>query len=118
MGGKGSPLYNNWFDALDDMIRKVDTVDFDVAIIGCGAYGMPLAAHIKQIGKQAIHLGGATQLMFGIMGKRWDHIPEIHSLVNENWVRPMENETPKCSNDIEAGCYLFFVNNISLKIAE
>lgn len=105
MGGKGSPLYNNWFDALDDMIRKVDTIDFDVAIIGCGAYGMPLAAHIKQIGKQAIHLGGATQLMFGIMGKRWDHIPEIHSLVNENWVRPMENETPKCSNDIEAGCY-------------
>ena len=47
-------------------------IDFDVAIIGCGAYGFPLAAKLKQAGKQAIHLAGATQLLFGIKGKRWE----------------------------------------------
>jgi len=33
-------------------IRKKD---FDIAIIGAGSYRFPLAAFIKEIGKQAIH---------------------------------------------------------------
>ena len=45
---------------------------FDIAIIGCGAYGLPLAAKLKKEGRQAIHLAGVTQLMFGIKGKRWE----------------------------------------------
>ena len=45
---------------------------FDVAIIGCGAYGMPLGAMLKDAGKTVIHLGGVTQILFGIKGKRWD----------------------------------------------
>ena len=36
-------------------------IDFEVALIGCGAYGLPLAAHVKRLGKKAVHLGGATQ---------------------------------------------------------
>ncbi|WP_274095727.1 hypothetical protein [Riemerella anatipestifer] len=40
-----------WFDALEDMKNKIDLVDFDVAIIGCGAYGLPLASYIKNKGK-------------------------------------------------------------------
>lgn len=44
-------------------------INFDTAIIGCGAYGMPLAAQIKNAGRQAIHLGGAVQLLFGIKGE-------------------------------------------------
>lgn len=34
----------------------MDAYDYDVAIIGCGAYGMHLAAHAKRKGKIAIHL--------------------------------------------------------------
>ena len=74
---------------------------FDIAIIGCGAYGMPLAAYCKQIGKKAVHLGGATQLLFGIKGKRWDN----YSLYNDYWVRPLESETPRNAGKIESGCY-------------
>ena len=33
---------------------------------------MPLAAFIKSIGKKAVHLGGSTQILFGIKGERWD----------------------------------------------
>ena len=40
--------YKDWFAALDYMKSEIDQKDFDVAILGCGAYGFPLAAHVKQ----------------------------------------------------------------------
>jgi len=40
--------FESWFDALDYMYEKVMALSFDVAIIGCGAYGLPLAASIKR----------------------------------------------------------------------
>jgi hypothetical protein len=64
--------FKDWFEALKYMENRISAIDFDVCILGCGAYGMPLAAHVKRIGKKAIHLGGGTQLLFGIKGKRWE----------------------------------------------
>ncbi len=40
--------FASWFDALSYMEYQIGQVDFDVAIIGCGAYGLPLAAHVKR----------------------------------------------------------------------
>ena len=70
--GEKDERFGTWFDALDYMYKEAMKIDFDIAIIGCGAYGMPLAAMLKKAGKQAIHLGGATQLLFGIKGRRWE----------------------------------------------
>ena len=70
IAGSKDERFDTWFDALDYMCSEADKIDFDVAIIGCGAYGYPLAAHIKRSGKIAIHLGGVTQALFGIKGKR------------------------------------------------
>lgn len=97
--------FETWFDALAYMERQIDAIDFDVAIIGCGAYGFPLAAYVKQIGKKGIHLGGATQFLFGIKGKRWEDIPEMAAMMNEHWVRPLPEETPKQNKKVEGGCY-------------
>ncbi|MEO6303492.1 MAG: hypothetical protein ABIP51_09975 [Bacteroidia bacterium] len=97
--------YKNWFEALDHMKTQIDRTDFDFAIIGCGAYGFPLAAHIKRKGKQAIHLGGATQILFGIKGKRWEEIEFFKNLFNEHWAKPLEEETPVNSKNVENGCY-------------
>ena len=97
--------FADWFEAFDSMKKQIDRTDFDIAIIGCGAYGMPLAAYCKEIGKKAVHLGGATQLLFGIKGKRWDCYDYISSLYNEYWVRPSEQEKPKNANKIESACY-------------
>lgn len=36
------------------MKSEIDKCDYDVCLIGCGAYGFPLAAHVKHKGKQAI----------------------------------------------------------------
>jgi hypothetical protein len=102
-GNKGE--FNTWFEALDSMKAAIDSKDYDVAIIGCGAYGFPLAAHVKRSGKKAIHLGGATQILFGIKGRRWDDHPLISPLYNEHWVRPSQEDVPSDANKVENGCY-------------
>lgn len=97
--------FQNWFDALDFMKNQINEIDFDIAIIGCGAYGLSLGAHIKRMGKQAIHMGGATQILFGIKGNRWDNHPIISNFYNENWIKPLPEETPERKDSVEDGCY-------------
>jgi hypothetical protein len=94
-----------WLDALNYLTRSVLQTDFDVALLGCGAYGLPLGAAIKAAGRQAIHLGGALQVLFGIRGRRWEKIPSIAGLMNEYWVRPSEQETPVSAKLVDEGCY-------------
>lgn len=97
--------FSDWFEALDYMYDKAAAIDFDVAIIGCGAYGFPLAAKIKKMGRQAVHMAGATQLLFGIKGARWDTDPFVSKLYNDHWVRPDRSETPPNAGLVEGGCY-------------
>ncbi|SHM78530.1 hypothetical protein [Fibrobacter sp. UWB7] len=107
--------FKNWFDALDWMKKELDKESYDVVLIGCGAYGMPLAAYSKQTGHKAVHLAGALQLLFGIRGKRWDDpnygIQEFgvrnkyKELFNEFWVYPDESFKPKSYKNVENGCY-------------
>jgi hypothetical protein len=97
--------YTDWFEALESMKDAMDATSYDVAIIGCGAYGFPLAAHAKRRGKLAVHLGGATQILFGIKGKRWDANPQISRLYNEWWVRPAPEERVVDAHRVENACY-------------
>ncbi|QNM86256.1 hypothetical protein H9W90_03810 [Polaribacter pectinis] len=97
--------FKDWFEALSFMKKDIEKIDFDIAILGCGAYGLPLASYIKEIGKKAVHIGGSTQMLFGILGKRWETEYDLSHIINENWVRPLEEEIPKNFKKIENGCY-------------
>lgn len=103
--------FDSWFEALHYMQDEIDRNDYDICIIGCGAYGLLLAAHCKRKGKKAIHLGGASQLLFGIKGKRWEDPSygfngiSYSSFFTPYWVRPSIKETPLQSANIENGCY-------------
>lgn len=106
--------YANWFEALDWMKSEIDKETYDIAIIGCGAYGFPLAAHCKRSGHKAVHLAGATQLLFGIKGNRWDDPHVWESMVGENgyinlfneyWIKPGEFGRPKNFKQVEGACY-------------
>ncbi|WP_125140099.1 hypothetical protein [Clostridium transplantifaecale] len=108
LAGTKDARFENWFEALDWMYEEAMKKDFDIAIIGCGAYGMPLAAKIKKAGKQAIHLAGATQLLFGIRGKRWDIDPAfeyVRNWYNDAWVYPDENDKIENAGKVENACY-------------
>ena len=114
LGGEDNG-FKNWFEALQWMKDEIDKQEYDVALIGCGAYGFHLAAHVKRQGKKAVHLGGALQLLFGIKGKRWED-PDYGAvslgasgrypaLFNEYWVYPDERIKPANANQVEGGCY-------------
>ena len=106
--------FNNWFEALEWMKSEIDKKDYEFALLGCGAYGLPLAAHIKRQGKKAIHLGGALQLLFGIWGRRWNDQEawvDVYNikrglyttLKNKEWVSPTNEYIP--DDPLENACY-------------
>ena len=98
--------FSDWFAALDYMKAEMEKVDFDVALIGCGAYGFPLTVHAKRLGKVGIHLAGWTQMLFGIYGKRWlTDQPQYARFINPHWVRPGGSEVPAGVAKVEGGCY-------------
>ena len=103
-----NPEFEGWKSIMDYYIKEIKKYDFDVAILGCGSWGMPLAARIKDMGKVAIHLGGATQLLFGIIGSRWETLwPQFRELdlINDNWVRPLLTETPIWATNYDKKSY-------------
>ena len=108
--------FTSWFEALKWMENEIDKREYDVCLMGCGAYGFPLAAHVKRQGKKAVHLGGALQLLFGIKGKRWEEptygdiwgVPNCayQNLVSKpGWVRPGEEGRPSNAQRVEGACY-------------
>lgn len=104
--------FSDWFEALNSMKQQIDEIDFDICIIGAGAYGFPLAAHVKRMGKKAFHLGGSSQLLFGIKGKRWETKDygkalnlDYPSMFNKYWIKPGAQEKPKTSDQVEDNCY-------------
>lgn len=99
--GGDSGGFKSWFEALEHMHAESRKIDFDVAIIGCGAYGFPLGSMIKEDGKSAVVLGGATQLLFGIRGSRWSS----SELFRDSWVFPLEEEKPKGYRAADRGAY-------------
>jgi len=108
VAGEKDERFESWFHALEHMFKEAMQLDFEAAIIGCGAYGMPLASMIKEAGRQAIHLGGSTQILFGIKGKRWENPNRLNQptrFFNDAWIRPEESERPKNFDSVEDGCY-------------
>lgn len=110
--GGNETHFKDWFEALEYMKNEIDKTDYDICLLGCGAYGFPLASHIKRKGKQAIHLGGGLQLLFGIKGRRWetvseylDKFPYAQTYYNKYWVRPSKEETPVNAKGVEGSCY-------------
>lgn len=115
LGGENNG-FKNWFEALQYMKDEIDRHDYDICLIGCGAYGMSLAAHVKRRGKKAVHLAGALQLLFGIIGNRWENpnygvkewglsVGTYSDLINEYWVRPGKEGRPENVNKVEGACY-------------
>jgi hypothetical protein len=63
--------YATCLGLLDDVTRRIDEHDYDVALIAAAALAIPLATHAAARGKVAIVLGGALQVLFGVLGERW-----------------------------------------------
>ncbi|PEX10218.1 hypothetical protein CN451_13235 [Priestia megaterium] len=97
--------FESWSNAYLYMCNEIKRKKFDIAIIGAGAYGLPLASYVKSIGKIGIQMSGSTQILFGIKGMRWDDHPVISKMYNDHWIRPSAEETPPKPEKVEGGSY-------------
>lgn len=100
--------HSSWQETFEVMRDDISKLDFDVAILGCSHYGLPLVAHIKNnMKKSAIYMGGELQILFGIKGERWDGWERVNKHYNEHWTRSFD-EKPNGYNGPVAtdnGCY-------------
>lgn len=105
---EGQYDFQTWFLLKDHLFEQISRQSFDVALIGAGAMSLPLAAFVKSLGKIGIHTGGPTQILFGIIGRRWEETREhreLQSRFNAFWTRPSDSETPASFKKVEQGGY-------------
>jgi hypothetical protein len=83
----------DWFETLERIKSEISTLEFDVALLSCGSYAMPIGSYIqKYMNRKAVYVGGVLQLYFGIMGRRYDN-PFFTAQMNmENFIYPIERE--------------------------
>ena len=88
--------YTNSIELFDSICANLEAMDFDIAFIGAGALGLPIASYLKSIGKIAISLGGHLQVLFGIGGGRWSK-DEFWSTnyINNDWIEMPEKYHPE-----------------------
>lgn len=105
----GNHLHKNWKETFGMMCNDISKLDFDIALIGCGGYSVPLAGHIyDNLNKSAICIGGGLQLLFGVMGKRWENTEMWQSIQKEykcEFIKPSDSETIPNKELVMGGAY-------------
>ena len=104
----GNKPHNNWLETYEIMCNDIKDLDFDIALLGCGGYGLPLCNYIyKDLNKSAIYVGGGLQLLFGIMGNRWVNNSTWKNIIKENdpkFIRPQGDEVSEyLLNHVDGG---------------
>ena len=95
-----------WYQGLQWALDEIEKLDFDFATVGCGGFSLPVCNFIKTVMKRpCVHLGGGNQLLFGIIGKRWDDNETFSMLFNKHWTKPLKHEVPTNNQLVEQGCY-------------
>ena len=105
----GNRPHNNWLETYITMCKEINKIDFDIALLGCGGYGLPLCNYIKsKLDRSAIYIGGSLQLLFGVIGSRWLEEEYWKNKIKEEdikFIKPLDREKIKNYDKIEGGCY-------------
>lgn len=103
---KGVDWKVHYEECIDSIRKEYEAQPFDVALVGAGGYGMLLSYFIhKELNVSTIYVGGALQLFFGVIGKRWFTNKRVMELVNDSWMRPLCEDKPVEFQKVERGCY-------------
>jgi len=101
----GSNDANSWrvhFNRMKQELADIKKMfNFDIALVSAGGFGMLLCDYIyTELNTSTIYVGGALQLFFGIMGKRW-----LNNNINDYWVKPLLIDKPLNTMLCEGSCY-------------
>jgi hypothetical protein len=95
----------SWFERLQNLEDQIIALGNHIILVGAGSYGLPLAERLRIKGFSTVVCGGSLQLLFGIIGKRWEVREDYQLVINQHWIRPQEKERPIGFEKIENGCY-------------
>lgn len=99
----------NWDYNLEKFKKKlcnrVETKKFDIALVSAGSYGMPICNILQSLGIKSIYMGGALQILFGIMGNRWSNSSAVQAIMTDKWKRPNSNSKPMGYRFIDRSSY-------------
>lgn len=97
--------HNNYFETLDHVFNMIKQKDFDIVLLGCGAYGHMLTHKIhNELQKDAIYIGGCITNLFGILSSREKKYTDLS--INEYWITDIPEEyKPENYLSVENGCY-------------
>jgi hypothetical protein len=90
-------------ETTDKLLKEIRNINFDIAFLACGAYGVALTNEIRKMGKMAVYLGSALYTMFGVYS---DGIPlPTHNIYKtENFIE-IEEKCPEHCKNIDEGKY-------------
>lgn len=100
----GNHLHSSWIETFNIMKKDIQKLEFDIALVSCGGYGLLLCDFIKrELSKGAIYVGGGLQLQFGVIGNRWINNSMFQQ--GQKWIRPSREELPPHPERVENNCY-------------
>ena len=98
--------YTTAIDLYKDITAEIEKRDFDVALISAAGLAIPIASHIKNMGKVGIDLGGHQQVLFGVIGKRWREQKYWQkNYFNEHWINMPTSYKPGRKDVCDQGAY-------------
>lgn len=105
---------SSWMLHFNNLVKEVVGADeFDIALVSCGGYSMPICSFIyEKLNKSAIYVGSTLQLFFGVMGNMWlndsieeSPVMEFYLLNQKYWIRPRPDDRPLNYEKLGDGCY-------------
>jgi hypothetical protein len=98
--------YPTVLDLFEAIRHELEARRFDVALIAAAGLAVPIAAHVKRLGKVAIDVGGHLQVVFGILGRRWRRWSDWQErYVTEAWIDMPERYRPEETGVCDDGAY-------------
>src|SRR5262249_29291915 len=98
-------VYPTVFELFDYITGRLHQIDFDVALIAAAGLAIPIASHIKDMGKVAIDLGGHLQIIFGVVGQRWRNTDGLKQVLTDHWIDMPAKYKPKETDVCDHGAY-------------
>lgn len=91
-------------DLVEAVWSRINVGSFDVALLGAGYLGVPLSARIRRAGRIAVSLGGHLQVLFGVLGRRWEDDAEFRSsYINDSWIPMPDAYRPRTDSPLPDG---------------
>ena len=81
---------DNWNSEVSLIIEEILAMDFDIALMSCASYSMPIGAAIARSNRHAVYLGGTLNPMFNILGARYQTVMESGMVNPHTSIHPLE----------------------------